>query len=61
MTYRFLLMDGRTIDVRAIQADSYLTDAVLKKTGAKGISGVTTLDRPTDEKGKGDERVGPTV
>jgi len=38
--FRFLLNDGRTVDVEAIEASAYLRDAVLSATKAKSIAGV---------------------
>lgn len=43
-TYRFLLSDGRTVDVtNCIQDDSYLRSAVLDYTKADKIEGVARL------------------
>jgi hypothetical protein len=49
-TYRFLLDDGRTIDVRAVIDDSVLRGAVLKTTQARSINGVAQL--PEEEEAK---------
>lgn len=48
-TYRFLLFDGRTVDVRAVSDDSWLRGAVVKllKLDEKHpIVGVATLAEP---------------
>jgi hypothetical protein len=45
-TYRFLLNDGRFLDVRAIHDDSVLRVAVLAHTGAQKIEGVAWLKDP---------------
>jgi hypothetical protein len=44
--YRFLLNDGRTIDVRAIHDDSVLRTAVLATTKAQKIEGVAWMKDP---------------
>jgi hypothetical protein len=41
--YRFLLSDGRTLDVTAIRDDSDLRGAVLEFTKAERIEGVATI------------------
>jgi hypothetical protein len=46
--YRFLLNDGRTIDVSAITDDSYLRAAILTWMEAERICGVTELPPPPD-------------
>lgn len=38
--FRFLLDDGRTVDVEAIEDNAYLRNAVLGATKAKRIAGV---------------------
>jgi hypothetical protein len=43
-TYRFLLDDGSTLDVQAIQDDSDLRGAVLEHTKAERIAGVVTIN-----------------
>ena len=48
-TYRFLLFDGRTIDVRAVSDDSWLRGEVvklLKLDAQHPIVGVATLEEP---------------
>jgi len=42
--YRFLLSDGRTLDVMSHTDDSYLREAVLAHTKAERIAGVTRVD-----------------
>lgn len=41
--YRFLLTDGRTVDVWAIRDDSDLRGAVLTATKSDGLAGAATL------------------
>jgi hypothetical protein len=41
--YRFLLDDGQTLDVTAIQDDSNLREAILELTKAERIVGVATV------------------
>lgn len=43
-TFRFLLDDGRTLDVQAIRDDSDLRGAVLAHTKAERIQGVADID-----------------
>jgi RNase P/RNase MRP subunit p29 len=45
-TFRFLLNDGSTIDVRAIRDDGDLRAAVLATSGAMKIEGVALLKEP---------------
>lgn len=47
--FRFLLDDGRTVDVSAITNDSYLAGAILQWMEAKRICGVAEITEPTDE------------
>jgi hypothetical protein len=52
-TYRFLLDDGRTIDVKAVQDDSNLREAVRITTKAKALAGVAYLNpTPVEEEPK---------
>lgn len=44
--FRFLLDDGRTVDVVAHYDDSILRDLVLQSTGAERIEGVAKLPVP---------------
>jgi hypothetical protein len=43
---RFLLADGRTVDVLTARDDSDLRGALLEATGAEAIAGVVTLPAP---------------
>jgi hypothetical protein len=47
--YRFLLDDGRTVDVSAITNDSYLASAILQWMEAKRICGVAEIAESHDE------------
>jgi len=52
-TYRFLLDDGRTIDVKGVQDDSTLREAVRTTVKAKAIAGVAYLTpTPVEEEPK---------
>ena len=52
LRYRFLLSDGRTVDIATSRDDSDLRAAVLTTTGAERIEGVVRLQEapPTPEK-----------
>lgn len=47
-TYRFLMSDGSTIDVRAVRDDSDLRGAVLSYTKLEKIEGAVTLPEPKE-------------
>lgn len=50
-TFRFLLEDGSTIDVRAVHDDSTLRGMLVNTTKTKRIEGVAYLkDEPAEEK-----------
>lgn len=48
--YRFLLDDGRTVDVIAFRDDSDLRAAVLERTGAARIEGVARVQAEAEAK-----------
>jgi hypothetical protein len=48
--YRFLLDDGRTVDVVAARDDSDLRAAVLERTGATRIEGVARVGADAEAK-----------
>lgn len=46
--YRFLMSDGRTVDITAVRDDSDLRAAVLAATNANAICGVAVLAEPAE-------------
>lgn len=41
--YRVLLGDGRVVEVAAVRADTYLSDAIMEWAGCDRIAGMTEL------------------